>query len=579
MKKYFILFVLLIINHKIINAQDARVSDFSTIPLITNPANTGNFDGTIRAIGYYTKMSDLTLSNNLFNLNADYRFSKNKLGLGINYMKTGSSNFNMSGNYLGLSTAKYLYLGKQKNHKVMFGMQLSYLSGEYDGLKKGYNPYLDVRAFANTILNLSNSIDSNYFSKNQVNFNVGFGYTFISEKVRLDFDVAGYNLITKYLRQRLSACWSFTYSLDKINDIKFKQIYWQEGFFIPRSKVSSDSIRIKDIFFNVEWQRKNKFFSSLGLQTCGLKSYAAIVGIKFNSSLSSRINYEIPFEKNKYNPSKFGLSMVCIIQGKKHQEAHTVSNHVHANNMPDTLKVSNNIAQQSFEADSNRVVAEKNRKYNEPKKITTIEDSLISEIKKLYEKIDATIKSKVDTVYLYKEDSARIYFDNELSPANHPNDLKLKINDKREGHDVDAGLSGEARVKDSLYQQFLQHSLNGIHKNEAQAETGDYETAIYFSLNKHELTYDAMAVINKMIANKNITMGNKVFIKSYCDDLGTDSWNSILSQYRAENVRKYLISKGIRSGDISVMSLGKSKFPILESEKSKFRKVVILVKH
>jgi len=504
MRNYFILFALLITNHKSIKAQDARVSDFTAIPLITNPANTGNFDGTIRAIGFYSKMSDLELSNNLFNLNADYKFSKKKLGLGINYMTTGSSNFNMSFNSLGLSAAKYLYLDKTHLQKIMFGLQVAYLSGIYNISKGGYTPYLDVRSFTYAISGLSKDKDTTKFSKQFVNLNLGVGYSLNYEKIKFDLDAAVYNIPHVYNRYRLSTNISFAYLLDNKNVLKFKQLFWQEGFFIQRVSSSRDSVKIKEVFFNLEWQRKEKVLSSFGLQTCGFKSFSAIAGFKLNSSLSSRISYEIPFVKNEYNPSKFGLSMMYIFKGKKYKEEKATGK-------------------------------------------------------------DLFLNVKHDTIYITKLDTFKIVEKNKEDGTS--NNLKNSIEIKTDQKTIDTSANEETlKSKDSL--------LNDLNKS-------DYanEGVVYFGINEYMLTPEGKNLVDRFIINKLINIGNRILIKGYCDDLGSESWNKVLSKLRAQKVKEYLISKGFKSADISVMSFGKSKFPIPDSEKSKFRKAVILLIH
>ena len=106
MKKLFIFLSFILLNSLHSKSQDARVTDYSQMPVLINPANAGNFDGAYRAILYYNNIHDNNLSNNLFNLNMDYNLPKSKLGLGVNYMKTGSSSFNMSGDYIALSLSK-----------------------------------------------------------------------------------------------------------------------------------------------------------------------------------------------------------------------------------------------------------------------------------------------------------------------------------------------------------------------------------------------------------------------------------------------------------------------------------------
>jgi len=82
---------------------------------------------------------------------------------------------------------------------------------------------------------------------------------------------------------------------------------------------------------------------------------------------------------------------------------------------------------------------------------------------------------------------------------------------------------------------------------------------IYFDFDKYEIREDAKPVL-KALADYLIKNNNhKVLIEGHCDERGTNEYNLALGDKRAKAAKDYLVSLGIPSARIDVISYGEEK--------------------
>ena len=83
---------------------------------------------------------------------------------------------------------------------------------------------------------------------------------------------------------------------------------------------------------------------------------------------------------------------------------------------------------------------------------------------------------------------------------------------------------------------------------------------VYFDYDRFSLGEDAT---KKLDANAQLLVGKysnrKVVIEGHCDERGTQSYNMILGERRAQAVKKFLVDLGVPEKNIEVISLGKEK--------------------
>jgi len=305
-------------------AQDARLTQYDKIPFIMSPSLIGNFDGSSRVIGYYNYATDDNLSNNVFNLSADFKTKNNRISLGFNYMKTGSENFAVSGDYFGFGFSKSISIDKNRYHKFKIGSQVSFFNPVYNKNKKGYNAYLDPRTFPFT--KTSRIPDSLKYTNQYWGLNMGGSYTYTFNRICFEANASMYNLLwftqkkdIARKRRRLMTNLSFKYGLNKYSNLKFEQLTWQEGHFFDSDQeiILADSIGIKDVIYAFMYENTDKRPYNFGLKSRSIKSFSLIFGIQIFKNISTQLSYELPLRKDLDNPTQFGISFTYIDKKKK----------------------------------------------------------------------------------------------------------------------------------------------------------------------------------------------------------------------------------------------------------------------
>lgn len=81
---------------------------------------------------------------------------------------------------------------------------------------------------------------------------------------------------------------------------------------------------------------------------------------------------------------------------------------------------------------------------------------------------------------------------------------------------------------------------------------------VFFDFDKYYLTADARRVVDAAITEAQAGGPAHIEVVGNTDLAGTNSYNVVLSQHRAETVRRYMIAHGVDAREISVRALGKS---------------------
>ena len=91
---------------------------------------------------------------------------------------------------------------------------------------------------------------------------------------------------------------------------------------------------------------------------------------------------------------------------------------------------------------------------------------------------------------------------------------------------------------------------------------------VLFGYDSSELDDDDRAILNNQSKFLNQNPSLKITIQGHCDERGTREYNLALGEKRASSVKDYLISLGINSERISVVSYGKERPQVLGSNKA-----------
>ncbi len=92
-----------------------------------------------------------------------------------------------------------------------------------------------------------------------------------------------------------------------------------------------------------------------------------------------------------------------------------------------------------------------------------------------------------------------------------------------------------------------------------ETEPSSRFAAIYFDFDKYNLTEDALGALKKNVEVMKQDPNINITIEGNCDERGTVEYNLALGERRAKSARDYLISSGIKSNRISIISYGKER--------------------
>ncbi len=179
--KKLILFIAVLLVHGYSYAQDPHFSQFFASPLTINPANTGNFSGTIRAaLNSRTQLAEFNNPYATKTLSLDapilkkYIKEDDKLSLGLLILSDQSGNKLLNDNNIAASVSYSKALDENANHSIALGFQVNYSMYRFDPLKANFEDQLTAGGFTGTSAEM---ILGNNFTKNTTDINAGILYT------------------------------------------------------------------------------------------------------------------------------------------------------------------------------------------------------------------------------------------------------------------------------------------------------------------------------------------------------------------------------------------------------------------
>ena len=78
---------------------------------------------------------------------------------------------------------------------------------------------------------------------------------------------------------------------------------------------------------------------------------------------------------------------------------------------------------------------------------------------------------------------------------------------------------------------------------------------VYFNVDQYAITSEKLSIISN---NANLLRGENIKIEGHCDATGSDEYNYALGLRRAKAAKDAMVSNGIDSNSISLMSMGES---------------------
>jgi OOP family OmpA-OmpF porin len=104
---------------------------------------------------------------------------------------------------------------------------------------------------------------------------------------------------------------------------------------------------------------------------------------------------------------------------------------------------------------------------------------------------------------------------------------------------------------------------------------------VNFAFDSAQLTSQAKSILDSAVAAINANPSDSITVEGHTDSMGSDAYNSQLSQRRARAVVEYLVSKGVSASRLKAVGKGESN-PVASNDtregRSLNRRVVILAK-
>jgi type IX secretion system PorP/SprF family membrane protein len=209
MLKRTTILLLLIITCICSYAQDANFSQFFSSPLTLNPANTGNFNGSLRLAGNFRNQwssFNNAFSTTTFSVDAPILLTKmapyNRLSIGLNALTDQSGNGLLKQNYLAGSFAFKKGFDADARHSLSLGFQAAYGSANFNSSLAKFEDQLTPGGF---LLTTAEPLQISNTYKKIVDLNSGLIYNASNDNGRSLYIGAAVNHILEPVTTNLNS--------------------------------------------------------------------------------------------------------------------------------------------------------------------------------------------------------------------------------------------------------------------------------------------------------------------------------------------------------------------------------------
>lgn len=315
------------------HAQELRVSQYQAVPMVVNPALTGDFrkESKLRVWGLHASMQSNTNSNIYNNISADFKIGKKQnWAMGVNYLFSNQPNFPVAAQVTSLSLAKRFFLDKNKLHQFRVGIQMLHFNGEYDGSKGPYDKWLDANIFLR--YNTPSIINLNTFRgrATYITPSYGFKYQFSVERFSFETAISASNINNPYdgyillgypsrKRYRVNALTSFQYAYNELNTFRVEHFSWKEGIYLRAYNPAIDDYpEVHETTYSLQWIRTRKKQPWIfGLYSRSWKALSAHFSYGITRSVNVRVSYEEPIYRKFFSVSQLNIGLNYIPMGQK----------------------------------------------------------------------------------------------------------------------------------------------------------------------------------------------------------------------------------------------------------------------
>ncbi len=363
MKRHiFILFVVFQLFNSALYSQDGRLSRPSLMPILYNPALSGNFDGLVN-VGTgssWQRNNNNKVAHQFSFVDLHLKRSQN-LGLGsvsdpkINNALTDESSKEQN-KYVGITLANYsygkdlfgiypnknpinanffsasvsynMYLTADHVHSMGFGLQGVFATANLNEQRGAYDKEISGGGFGwADLLVPGTTVRSN---PGYIDVNFGTYYRYRVPNVQFEFGVAGYHYTkpkfslkdpgsdTKVQRARNVVHSSIELTLANEKSLLFRNIFWKEGFLLNSS--TTDPYILSTYWNSIELKDNNQLHAVRLTTGIGSRSFETVmpyIEMKFRKAVNVSISYEEPLKLSStsyLNARRFEIGINWLIR-------------------------------------------------------------------------------------------------------------------------------------------------------------------------------------------------------------------------------------------------------------------------
>ncbi|MCC7381100.1 MAG: peptidoglycan-associated lipoprotein Pal [Deltaproteobacteria bacterium] len=91
------------------------------------------------------------------------------------------------------------------------------------------------------------------------------------------------------------------------------------------------------------------------------------------------------------------------------------------------------------------------------------------------------------------------------------------------------------------------------------ADLSSIEQTIYFDFNEASIREDSKQILTRIASMMGKDSGIRIEVEGHCDERGSTEYNLHLGERRAQAVEKYLVTQGVKTSQVEVISYGEER--------------------
>ena len=146
-----------------------------------------------------------------------------------------------------------------------------------------------------------------------------------------------------------------------------------------------------------------------------------------------------------------------------------------------------------------------------------------------------------------------------ISCANENKDNLLLDAEGGTSDSPDNNIDDEIEIVDNTAQQIEMEEVELTVEEKLSSELIEVGDRVFFGYDESTISAESAETLNKQYQFLSRNPGISITVEGHCDERGTREYNLALGERRASAVKNYLVSLGVESSRITVISYGKEK--------------------